>query len=106
MRIPSLTASRDFGKVLSSGRRRRLDGVQVAALRRLDPALPSRLGMSARASGAVQRNLVRRRLRAAAGRCLPPAGWDVVVATDGSVAELPYQELEEMLCRGIREVTA
>jgi ribonuclease P protein component len=106
MRIPSLTASRDFGKVLSSGRRRRVDGVQVVALRRLDPSLPTRLGLSARAQGAVQRNLVRRRLRAAAGSCLPPAGWDVVVSTDRSVVTLKYQELEERLCRGVREVTA
>ena len=90
---------------MAGGARSRADGVLVSARRRPDPELPTRLGLSARAPSAVKRNLVKRRLRAASRECLPPRGWDVVIATDPSVAAHCYQELEKSVSRAVAGAT-
>lgn len=55
---------------------------------------PSRLGMSVRTGtrSAVERNRIRRRVRAAFAKTAPP-GYDVVVRADPSLAQVDYQEL-------------
>lgn len=67
-----------------------------------EPDGPSRLGLavSARAVGAVQRNRIKRRVRAAF-RGAAPAGLDVVVRARPLAATADFQELEENL-RGLK----
>jgi ribonuclease P protein component len=66
----------------------------VVVARRRPEGGPSRLGMSVRtgAGSAVERNRIRRRVRAAFVAAAPP-GYDVVVRADASVAQTSYQEL-------------
>ena len=96
----TITRSSDFRRLYASARRARRDGVTVfVAPRDAAPEAPSRLGLAVGAGpgGAVVRNRVKRRLRAAARATLPPTGIDVVVKADRSVAVIPFQELTEHL---------
>jgi ribonuclease P protein component len=74
----------------------------VVVARRHPEDAPSRLGMSVRAGalGAVGRNRIRRRLRAAFLVSAPP-GYDVIVQAGPGVAEQDYQELAKAMKRGL-----
>ncbi len=95
---PSLSRRGDFRRVLEVGTRTRspLGTVYVAPLP--DPAAPGRLGLavSSRLGGAVERNRIKRRLRAAF-RVVSLTGVDVVVRPSQAAATMPYQVLEENL---------
>ena len=58
------------------------------------PDLPSRLGLAVRASRAVDRNLLKRRLRVAWRGFSAAQGYDVAIRADASALTLDYQELE------------
>lgn len=94
----SLTSSRDFRRVYRSGRRARDNGITVWAVRRDDDG-DARLGMAIRASAgtAVERNRVRRRVRAIFRGYAPETGRDVVVQATGDTTGKTFQELEEIL---------
>jgi ribonuclease P protein component len=70
----------------------------VVAAARPHPDAPSRLGMSVRtrARSAVDRNRVKRRLRAAFPSAVPP-GYDVLVRADDRAVEGDFQELVKHL---------
>jgi ribonuclease P protein component len=70
----------------------RAGGLTVFVSRRPEGTAPSRIGMSVRAHGSVERNRVRRRLRAAFRAAAPP-GYDVVIRTDRGAASVDFQEL-------------
>jgi ribonuclease P protein component len=95
---PPLSSSRDFRRVMASStlRRVRWGVVHFAAA---EGAGPSRLGLSvpARAGGAVQRNRIKRRLRAAFRSSAAGAGLDVVIRADAGTAAVEFQELEKDL---------
>ena len=95
----SLSSSREFRRVLDTGRRRRVPLGTVYVLGASDPLQPSRLGLivSRRVGGAVARNRAKRRLRAAFRSAWQIPGFDVVVRADPTTATLPFQELENSL---------
>lgn len=103
----SLTRARDFVRVQSDGRRARSDGISVAALAAGDE-LPSRVGLSVGRSvgGAVVRNRVKRRLRAAWSQSSIPPGYEVVVRPTRAVAEVDFQELVNHLELAVTRATA
>lgn len=107
MAATSLTRARDFARVHAAGRRARSDGLTVIAAPAADPGAPSRLGLAVgrSAGGAVTRNRIKRRLRAAWRLTAPPAGLDVVVRPAGGVATMPFQDLENHLKRALTRVS-
>jgi len=98
--LGSLTQPGQFQRALREGRRSSLPGV-VAYVSPSSAGL--RLGLSVRASGAVQRNRVKRRLREAFRIAAPlaPAGADIVVRADERASVTPFQELEELARRAV-----
>ena len=94
MDLRTLASRRDFDHVWRNGRRARRNGILVSAL----PTAPDagRVGLIARAQGAVVRNRIKRRLRAALMEC-EAAGMDAVVSGQESVANMPFDELVDAL---------
>lgn len=87
----SLRRREEFVEVLRKGTK--VSGSQGLSLSVLcRPSGPGRLGVAAAARGAVQRNRIKRRLRAAF-RDAEMEGVDVVARADSRVARLNYQEL-------------
>lgn len=100
MKHPStVTSSRDFQRVLDGGRRRRSAIGSVYVLPSPAATATSRLGLivSRRVGGAVVRNRVKRRLRAAFASAWAEPGFDVIVRAEGTAATAPFQELEKSL---------
>ena len=93
----SLRTSAEFERVLRTGRRAQRDGVTVYVAATPDGAAPSRLGLAVRAPRAVDRNLIKRRIRGAWTTFGPRPGFEVAVRADAGARDLPYQELEEHL---------
>ena len=98
----SLSSPRDFRRVMSDGRVFRRHWATIHVTPGLDPTSPSRLGLavSARSGGAVQRNRIKRRVRAAFRHAAPVEGLDVVVRAREGAVGVEYQEMEETL-RGL-----
>lgn len=98
---PSLRSQRDFRRVLASGTRHRTSfgSVVVAAAPSADE--PARLGLAvpSRVGGAVVRNRIKRRLRAAFSGASPAPGLEMVIRADAAAAAVPFQEMEETLKR-------
>jgi ribonuclease P protein component len=96
-RVSSLSKRGDIGRVVRLGRRTEVSGLSI---RCLDSDAPDiRLVMAVRASGAVARNRVRRRLRAAVAAAELPGGIDLMIRADGSAAKLNFQKMVD----GVRE---
>ena len=108
MGVNALTRSRDFQRVQATGRRGHSDGVVVVAARGSDPGSPSRFGLSIGRSvgGAVTRNRVKRRLRAAWAQAAMPPGYEVVLRGSPAVVRAPFQELVEHLERAVTRATS
>ena len=103
----SIRTSRDFRRVYERGRRARRDGVSVVADE--VPSDRSRLGLSVRGPvrGAVARNRIKRRLRAAFRACDVEDGRDVViVAAAPEVGSASFQELVGNLQGALDDVGA
>ena len=97
----TITKSSDFRRLYASAGRARRDGLTVYVAPRAGSGSDdsTRLGVAVGAGpgGAVVRNRVKRRLRAAARASLPATGLDVIVRADRTVARLPFQELTNHL---------
>lgn len=63
----------------------------------------SRLGLAVRCDRAVDRNRLKRRLRAAWRNFAPAGGFDVAVRAEAAALWLPYQELETHLHRALEQ---
>jgi ribonuclease P protein component len=73
-------------------------GFVAAAVANPHPEEPSRLGLAVRCKGgAVARNLVKRRLRAAFRQADPADGYDFVLRADDRVLDIEYSTLVEEL---------
>ena len=96
---PSLSSARDFRRVMAQGRVVRPSWATVHLIETLEPSSPSRLGLAvpARAGGAVQRNRIKRRVRAAFRLAAPSHGLDVVVRARAEAARTDFQEMESVL---------
>ncbi|HET7482493.1 MAG TPA: ribonuclease P protein component, partial [Actinomycetota bacterium] len=81
------------------------NGVVVTCAPRPDGG-PARVGLSVRrtAGGAVQRNRIKRRLRAAASSCELPPGADFVISGDASVATADFDRLVSAVAEAAAEV--
>jgi ribonuclease P protein component len=90
MRPRTLPSRRDFERVLRAGARARRDGITVSAMAARRGS--ERVGMVARGHSAVERNRIKRRLRAALLRC-HTHGLDAVVMADATAATLPFERL-------------
>jgi ribonuclease P protein component len=95
-RTQALRHRRDFDRVMAEGARAAAGPLQVYAA----ASEVTRLGLAVgvRPAGAVVRNRVRRRLRAAFEHCTTARPVDVVVRADGRVTGMDFQELVRMLC--------
>lgn len=105
--LPSIRHSRDFERVYADGRRVRAPGLTVYAKQRDDENAPSRVGLAVKGRNctAVERNRVRRRLRAMTDEGFPHRGWDlVVVAAPGSISR-DFQEMKKQLVRAVGTAT-
>ena len=91
---PSLRSGRDFRRVLENGRRATRDGLVAVALPNdLSPEV-SRLGLAVRCKGgAVARNRVKRRIRAAFRQLDLSDGHDVVIQADDRILRARYPRL-------------
>lgn len=101
----SLSSGRDFRRVYRAGHKGRADGVTVWAAP-AEHGDGGRVGIAIRAAAgtAVERNRLRRRIRAIL-RTLATAGHDVVVGADRSAARTDFQELGLHLGRALAEAT-
>ena len=103
-----LTRSTDFQQVRRSGKSYAHPLLVLAVYSRNEPSAlaPSRFGIAARRSlgNAVQRNRVRRRLRAAMHSRLPAlrSGWDVVLIARKPLMEAGFNELQSALDQLLR----
>lgn len=102
---PSLRSGRDFRRVLERGRRASRDGLVAVALVNSLPDEPARLGLAVRCKGAVARNRVKRRIRAAFRLLGFVDGYDVVVRADDRVLETKYSRLVQDLGAALDRVT-
>lgn len=100
-----MRSGRDFRRVLAQGRRATRNGFVASALENRRPADPSRLGLAVRCSGAVVRNRVKRRLRAAFLEVRPVNGYDIVVRADDRLLDIEYSNLVEDLGIALDQVT-
>jgi ribonuclease P protein component len=91
----SISRPADFRRVLAEGRRAGDRGLVVY----VGPAADRepRLGLVVRASGAVLRNRIKRRLRAAFRAAGPSGGIDVVIRADERAAGKDFQEMVAMI---------
>jgi len=94
-RDEKLRNSRDFHRVRATGASARSDGLTVYVVR--ERTGPARLGLAPRSKGAVERNRMRRRLRAAWGEIEAGEGLDVVVAADRDSLGVEFQNLVDHL---------
>lgn len=96
---PSLSSGRDFRRVMSGGAARRVGWATIHVAAAPQPSASSRLGLAVAttAGGAVQRNRIKRRLRAAFRSGGPATGVDVVIRARSEAATVPFQEMEETL---------
>ena len=102
----SVKKRRDFREICANGRVGRSGALVVYAKSREGGTGPSRVGLSVawRGSSAVERNRIKRRLRAAAKEQLPQAGWDVVVRGSRGASDKSFQELSSELAAALRTV--
>jgi ribonuclease P protein component len=101
----SLSNSRQFRRVLSTGKRARRNGVVVACAPAHNGDTP-RIGLVAKVGRgrAVARNRVRRRLRAAVTSATPGGPFDIVVTAGPEARELEFQKLVRMVKEAMQEV--
>ncbi|MGH8923901.1 MAG: ribonuclease P protein component [Acidimicrobiia bacterium] len=102
VRPRSIKKGADFRRILDTGRRRRAGGLLVVR----SPGQPDQIhiGLVAgkRIGNAVQRNRIRRRLRAAIGDAEVPAGYDYVLIPESEVGEATYSRLVEWVAAACR----
>lgn len=104
----SIRSARDFRRVYTVGCRIRRAGMTIHLAPRDDGGSATRLGLvvPGRLGTAVERNRIRRRLRAAFRACRPPSPCDVVVRPDASLKEAPFEEIVRALCGVIEKAAA
>jgi ribonuclease P protein component len=91
--LESLKRAEDFKRLLRAGVVARTSGAAISVAP--GPGPGPRLGLAVRAAGSVERNRIKRRLRAACREALGerrPA-LDVAVRADGPAASVSFQEL-------------
>ena len=99
-----ITEAGEFAAVVRRGDRRGSSAIVVHS-RNTDPTAPARFGfvVSKAVGGSVQRNLVKRRLRAAAAERIRGglSGVDIVVRALPASAQADWATLQSQLTRGI-----
>ena len=98
-----LRKSADFAAVRRGGVSR-ADGRLVLAARNRGDSAETRFGFSAsrRIGGAVVRNRIRRRLKAAAGELSVEGGWDIVFIARQGAREADFWQLRRSVRRLLR----
>jgi ribonuclease P protein component len=95
-RVLAVHDSATFHALRSPDRRSRRGAVRVAYLRGHDDSVRAAYAISRRCGGAVVRNRIRRRLRAAMGEVVGglPRGT-YLLSADRTVADLPFSQLKD-----------
>ena len=108
MGATSLTRAREFARVQASGRRARSNGIAIVVAPGLDESAAARLGLAVGRSlgGAVVRNRIKRRVRAAWRTAGPPPGLDAIVRPAQDVATMDFQDLVTHVKRALSRATA
>ena len=98
-----LRKSADFAAVRRCGKARS-DGRLVAVVRRRADSGGTRFGFSVskRIGGAVIRNKMRRRLKAAAAELKPEGGWDIVFIARQGARDAGFWQLRRSVRRLVR----
>jgi len=91
--------------VLERGQRASRGDLEAVALVNSLPGEPARLGLAVRCTGAVARNRVKRRIRAAFRLLGPVDGYDVVVRADDRALNTEHSRLVEDLRLALDRVT-
>ncbi|MDQ3985006.1 MAG: ribonuclease P protein component [Actinomycetota bacterium] len=98
---------KDWESLAARGLMGRRDGLRLRALRIAPNDAFTMIGVVARGpAGAVERNLIRRRIRAAFRELGPPQGWKIGVWADREAGELGFQELVEALRDALADAEA
>jgi ribonuclease P protein component len=90
--VSSLSGARDIRAVYGEGRRARCDGIVAHVARRPGRTTRVALAVPSSVGGAVVRNRIRRRVRAAFALSAP-AEVHVVLRPEASAFSMPFQEL-------------
>lgn len=96
----SISKGDDFRRAAKQGRRVGTKDVVVFTYENGGPDV--RVGMAVRATSAVERNRIKRRLRAALRAAQPPAGTDVVIRANRGAATTGFQNLVATLEQAVR----
>jgi ribonuclease P protein component len=96
-----LTRAEDFQRLSRRARPVRAHGLAAYALRREGSEM--RLGIAARATTAVERNRIKRRVRAAVTHAGARPGTDLLVRADAPAARTDFQELVRAVRAALRE---
>ncbi|HET9233956.1 MAG TPA: ribonuclease P protein component [Candidatus Eisenbacteria bacterium] len=102
MKQRTLRSSADFTRVLRTGKRARRDGVTAYVAPLSESTEASRLGLAVRCRRAVDRNLLKRRLRGAWRSYQPGPGFEIAIRADEGALSTNYQELEIHLHEALR----
>src|SRR5687767_10975521 len=100
-RLPALRAGSDFRRVYARGRKARRDGVTVFVAEGPGPETRTGIVVPARVGTAVDRNRIKRRVRAVLGGATLPESSDLVVRIGPSAGPLRFQELEKHLVEAL-----
>jgi ribonuclease P protein component len=87
----SISRSQDIRRLIAQGRKSRRAGLTV--YRAPGPGGATRVALATRASSAVTRNRIKRRLRGALRVAAPEPGLDLLIRADERVAGVDFQEL-------------
>jgi ribonuclease P protein component len=98
----TLRTRRQFDRVFSQGRRRRVGGITVITAAAESGEARVGLVVGRRVGNAVERNRAKRRLRAALAQVALPAGNDHVVIASRDVVSVPFGTLRTWLERAVR----
>lgn len=96
----SITNGDDFRRVARQGRRVGTKDVVVFTYENGGPEV--RVGMAVRATSAVERNRIKRRLRAALRAAEPSAGTDVVIRANQGATSASFQNLVATIEQAVR----
>ncbi len=101
-RPASVTRPEDFREIFVHGRKVS-DGETAVFALRSEAGAPTQLGLAVRAPSAVERNRVKRRLRAAFAAAHVPLGTRIVARSRPSSPEPDFQRLVKLFARAAGE---
>ena len=101
-RLESLRRPADFRRILDNGSRQRVGDLVVAKSAGLPDLARYGLVAGKRTGNAVQRNRIKRRLRAVVATVGLPAGYDYVLVAGAQVSSVDFATLKAWVSEAVR----